>query len=144
MTAKANLATLKAMWSRMTSFTPSTPDSKINTLTQFFEPNCIVYLSGMTAPPCNGHEELVAGTKKLVQMWAMHELIVTATVVSEDGLRIVQAMENHLKILGQDVKGFHEAEVVTFSEGGKIQEYLLYCDSGPIKAAVAKVSAGKS
>ena len=49
-------------------------------------------------------------------------------------------MENKLLIAGEVVEGFKECEVVRF-EGGKISEYLLYCDPAPILAVFAKKSA---
>lgn len=128
----------------MTSFTPATPESELSTWAQYFSPTCVVYLSGVAAPPSNGHNELISATKKLVQVWAMHEMKVEVEVVGQDGNRIVRAMNNHLKVLGQDVPAFKECEVVTFSAKGEIEEYLLYCDSKPIRDIFAKASGGDS
>lgn len=53
-------------------------------------------------------------------------------------------MENNLTIMGEIVEGFVECEVVKFEkEGGRIQEYLLYCDPAPIMAVFAKKAAEK-
>jgi hypothetical protein len=64
-------------------------------------------------------------------------------IFSADGKKIIKTMENHLKILGQDVEGVSECEIVTFSDAGKVQEYLLYLNPEKIMAVFAKAQEGK-
>jgi ketosteroid isomerase-like protein len=98
----------------------------------------------MSAPPCNTHKEIIANATQLTKYWKMHKLNVTSTVVSADGKSIVQTMKNHLKIMGKDVEDFDECEVVTFSDGGLIQDYKLYCDPAPIMKIFQEAGAGGS
>jgi len=132
------------MWGVMTSLTPTSTASEIEKVTQYFEPNAIAYLSGMTAPPSNGHKEIIAAATQLAQFWKMQELRVTSEVVSADGKLIMSAMENDLKILGKDVKGFYECQVVKFSEGGLIERYELYCDPASIMKIFQEAGVGGS
>lgn len=57
-------------------------------------------------------------------------------MVGEDGKIVCNAMRNKLAIIGkagmEEVDDFWECEVVTFSEGGKIQRYELFGDPGKI------------
>lgn len=50
-------------------------------------------------------------------------------------------MDNKLIILGEEVSGFAECEVVKFDAEGKITDYLLYCDSAAVKEVFAKKAA---
>lgn len=144
MAAKANSATLKAVWETMTSFTPTSTTDEISKITTYFEPDATAYLNGITAPPSKSHQELIETVQKLVQYWKMHKLNVTNEIISTDGKQIVQTMVNHLKIAGQDVEGFNECGVALFSEKGLIKEYLLYVDPSAIMAVFAKEGEGSS
>jgi len=128
------------MWSFLSTLTPETD---LQDYTKFFTPTATVYLSGMEKPPCTSHDSLVASVKTLLTYWAIPERKVLVHVEGEDGT-IVNAMENKLTIIGEEVSGFAECEVVKFEkESGKIQEYLLYCDPSPIMAVFAKKTAEK-
>lgn len=61
----------------------------------------------------------------------------------EQGDTIVNAMDNKIAILGEEIDGLPECEVVKFDEAGKICEYLLYIDPGRIMAVFAKKAEGK-
>jgi len=134
--ASTNSTTLEAMWSFMATLTPTTPDAELQALTKFYEPTATVYLNGMTQLPCTSHESLIATTKALMTYWALSERKVTSHV--ETGGIVVNTMLNKLLIMGELVEDFHECEVVTFSERGLVQEYLLYCDPSPIMKVFAK------
>ena len=124
------------MWAYLPSLNSSSTDSAIEKYLQYFTPTATVYLSGMSQPPTTSHESLATGLKSLLTYWGHLERKVVIHVEGKGG-EIVNAMENKLLIAGEVVEGFKECEVVKF-EGGKISEYLLYCDPAPIMAVFAK------
>ncbi|PMD36897.1 hypothetical protein L207DRAFT_636803 [Hyaloscypha variabilis F] len=134
--ASANSQTLEDMWAYLPSLNSSSTDSAIEKYLQYFTPTATVYLSGMSQPPTTSHESLATGLKSLLTYWGHLERKVVIHVEGKGG-EIVNAMENKLLIAGEVVEGFKECEVVKF-EGGKISEYLLYCDPAPIMAVFAK------
>lgn len=69
MAAQRNKATLDAMWATLESLTPNSSAEEIQKLQQYYEPDAVVYLNGMTAPPAKGHEEIKEEVGKLVQYW---------------------------------------------------------------------------
>jgi hypothetical protein len=142
MAAKSNLETLQGMWKAVTSLSPSSSGSEIEKVADFFDSNAVAYLNGMSSPPAEGREGIIEATTQLIKVWKMHKLGVTSVVVSPDGKSIVQTMKNDLRILGKDVEGFYECEVVTFSEEGLIERYELYCDPAPIAEIFQEASAG--
>jgi hypothetical protein len=143
MAAKANSATLKAMWETMVSFTLASSIDEISKITTYFEPDTTAYINGITAPPAKSHQELIETVQNLVRFWKMQQLNVTNEIVSADGKKIVRTMINHIMIAGQDIEGFNECEVVLFSENGLIKEYLLYLDPTDVMAVFAKAGEGK-
>ncbi|KAE9378813.1 hypothetical protein N431DRAFT_450750 [Stipitochalara longipes BDJ] len=140
--ASANSQTLEDMWAYLPSLNSSSPDSAIEKYLQYFTPTATVYLSGMSQPPTTSHESLATALKSLLTYWGHLERKVVIHVEGKDG-EVVNAMENKLLIAGEVVEGFKESEVVRF-EGGKISEYLLYCDPAPIMAVFAKKAEGKA
>jgi hypothetical protein len=134
--ASANSQTLEGMWAYLPSLNSGSTDSAIEKYLQYFTPTATVYLSGMSQPPTTSHESLATGLKSLLTYWGHLERKVFIHVEGKGG-EIVNAMENKLLIAGEVVEGFKECEVVKF-EGGKISEYLLYCDPAPIMAVFAK------
>lgn len=139
--ASQNSQNLEQMWTYLSTLNSSSTDSAIQGYADFFTPDAIVYLSGMSQPPTTSHENIISSIKVLLTYWGHLERKVLVHVEGADG-SIVNAMENKLLIAGEEVDAFKECEVVKF-EGGKIKEYLLYCDPAPILAVFAKQAAGK-
>lgn len=138
MTAE-NSQTLEGLWTYLSTINSTSPESAIQAYTQFFTPTATVYLSGMSQPPTTSHDSLVTAVKALLTYWGHLERKIIIHVEGEDG-SIVNAMENKLLIAGEVVEGFKECEIVKF-EGGKIKDYLLYCDPAPIMAVFARKAA---
>ncbi|CZR67447.1 uncharacterized protein PAC_17346 [Phialocephala subalpina] len=140
MSTSKNNQNLESLWERLSTLTKETPLSTLNEITAFFAPTGSFYPNGMTQPPCTSHESLITTFQNLATYWKMAERKVVSHVEGEDGT-IVNAMDNKLLILGEEVNGFGECEVVKFDAEGRIKEYLLYCDSTAVKEVFAKKAA---
>ena len=136
-TADQNNKTLTEMWDFLGTLTPTPSEADLEKLTSFYEPNAICYLSGMEQPPTTNNETLIQAVKTLMTFWAILERKVTKTVAGEEGKLVVNAMENKLRIAGQELEGFHEVEMVTFSKKGRIQVYQLWADPTRIMAVLS-------
>lgn len=142
MATSKNNEKLELLWTYMYALTKDTPLSTLNEIAALYAPTGQFYLNGMTQPPATSHSELISTIQTLATYWKMAERKVVSHVEGEDGT-IVNAMDNKLLILGEEVPGFGECEVVKFNAEGKISEYLLYCDSGAVKEVFARKAAQK-
>jgi ketosteroid isomerase-like protein len=129
------------MWDHLSTMSSSSTEAAYEQYLEFFTPAATVFLSGMSQPPTTSHDSLNTAVKTLLTYWGHLDRKVIHHVEGEDG-SVVNAMENKLLIAGEVVDGFKECEVVRF-EGGKISQYLLYCDPAPIRAVFAKKAEGK-
>jgi ketosteroid isomerase-like protein len=139
--ASSNSQTLEALWDHLSTMNSSSPETAYERYLEFFTPTATVYLSGMSQPPTTSYDSLKTAIKTLLTYWGHLDRKIVHHVEGEDG-SVVNAMENKLLIAGDVVDGFKECEVVRF-EGGKISQYLLYCDPAPIIAVFAKKAQGK-
>jgi hypothetical protein len=135
-TGAKNQALLSEMWAFLGALKPDTPLETLTKITSFYEPDCVLYFSGMDQPPATSYSTLISQVQTLLTYWAILERRITTSVVGEDGKIVCNAMRNKLAIIGkagmEEVDDFWECEVVTFSEGGKIQRYELFGDPGKI------------
>jgi ketosteroid isomerase-like protein len=139
--AAQNSQTLEAMWDYISTLSSTSTDSELQHYTSFFTSDAVVYLSGMSQPPSTSHDSLIVSLRTLLTYWAHLDRKITIHVEGDDG-SVVNAMENSISITGEALEGFKECEIVKF-EGGKISEYLLYCDPAPIMAVFAKKAEGQ-
>ncbi|KUJ07795.1 uncharacterized protein LY89DRAFT_691500 [Mollisia scopiformis] len=137
MAASKNNHTLETLWKHMSTLSPTTPLGTLTEITTFFAPTGSFYLHGMTQGPSTSHASLITTLQTLQTYWKIVERKLVTHVEGEDGT-IVNAMSNKLLILGKEVNGFAECEVVRFDEDARIKEYLLYCDAAAVKEAFAQ------
>ena len=116
----------------MGSLTSTPSEADLERLTEFYEPDAVLYYFGMAAPPTTSYAEQQATVKGMMSYWALLERKVTTHV--EDGNSIVNAMDNRLSVAGTVVESFPECEVVQFSDRGRIKRYELFCDPAPLMA----------
>lgn len=138
--ASQNSQTLEEMWTYIQTLSSTSTDAEVQYYTSFFTPTAIAYLSGISQPPSTSHETLIASLKTLLTYYVHLERKITTHVLGEDG-SVVNALESKISILGEVIEDFKECEIVKF-EGGKISEYLLYCDPAPIMAIFTKKAEG--
>jgi len=131
-------AKLDAMWAYMQTLSAKSSAEDINKYGDFFAPDVTAYLSGMSAPPAIGRDGLVKTVSSLFAYWELRERRVLSRAVSEDGTTAIAEMDNVLGIMGDELNGFAETEVVSFNSSGLIQEYRLYCDGTPIRELIQK------
>jgi len=61
----------------------------------------------MNTPLATSHESLITSVESLIKYWHMQKHKFVLEVVSPSGKTIMNAMENYLKIIGEDVEKFH-------------------------------------
>jgi hypothetical protein len=125
---------LEASWALLATFTPGTPTSSLAEYAAFFEPDAVVHLMGITAPPAVGREAIITTLQSILTSWDLVERKVVTSVVDEKRRTVANSMSNKLRIRDKVLDAFLECEVVSFSERGLVQKYELYTDPAPILA----------
>ncbi|KAL6401285.1 putative epoxide hydrolase protein [Ilyonectria robusta] len=131
---------LDEWWEVMRNLKLDSPQEEWDKFTSYLNPDAVVNLSGMAAPPARGIADTVVEMKKLMGFWSLVERRVLAQGTDAAGKTAFCNMDNRLLILGEEVD-FPETEVVTFDDQDRILEYKLYCDPTPLQPIFDKKSA---
>jgi hypothetical protein len=127
-------------WEIIRNLKPDSPQEDWDKYASYLNPDAVIYLSGMGAPPAKGVDEATAEMKKILGFWGIVERKVLSQGTDSAGKTAFCSMNNRLAILGEEID-FAETEVVVFDDEDRIVDYKLYCDPAPIMAIFQKKTA---
>lgn len=133
------LSKIDALYDTWTHLSKSSSPSELQSFFAFFAPNCTTNLKSMREPADHGRDAALSTLKQSLAVQKIEEVHVKTRIVSEDGLMVIQEMNNAVDILGTKFE-LPEVVVIKFAEDGLIDQFQIYCCRSPVVRAVQEVT----